>query len=295
MITADRCRGEAERGDHGPHGAKLRCTTDAWGRETVECAYCGSTHDTPETHEDARRSRAAVHRGDPLAESGDSLPDGMECGPAEAVGRVGGPTRERWCGHGWGGANECPLCAEEVGAVAASVPIPLDAYDPALLVDALDEADPRREPEGPPESVGATGPEWREPSWTAVEWRPAEGEPEEIGAPGSVSYRTVDAVRSETARRQAVGELAERCVGEGSGETGDAESGAGGGGGRVSREPDDRRRVVIDAVRSASGPVTTESVVEKTPLEESVVVEVLDRLRTHGRVVSAVNGYVPAD
>jgi hypothetical protein len=61
MIDADLCRSQAENGMHGPHGSVLRCTT-AYGQETVECAHCGSHHDVPDTHAEARRARAESFR-----------------------------------------------------------------------------------------------------------------------------------------------------------------------------------------------------------------------------------------
>jgi len=291
MITADRCRSEAADGDHGPHGAILRCTTDAWGREVVECAYCGSHHDTPDTHAEARRSRAAIHRGDPLEEPGDGLPDGMECGRDQAVARVGHESRVRWCGHGWGRVDKCPLCATAVGAVAADVPIPEDAYDPALRIDRLDEADPRRpDPSGPPGSVGAVGPEWREAEWVAGEWRPAEGEPEEIGAPGSVEWRTVTDVPRETARRVALGDLAAQCAGVSEG----AESAAGSTGeppeGSARPSPPSGRRAVVEAVRGAES-VSVPTVAGETGLEPSVVVEWLEQLAHAGVVQDTADGW----
>lgn len=292
MITADRCRTEAADGDHGPHGAKLRCTTDAWGRETVECAYCGSTHDTPDTHEEARRSRAALHRGERLEEPGAELPDGLECGAGGWVARVGHESRERWCGHGWGGENECPLCASEIGAVPPDVPIPEAAYDPALRIDRLDEADPRRPPpEGPPEPVGYTGPEYGEPEWEALEWRPAEGEPEEIGAPGSVEWRTVTEVPQETARRVAVGELAARCVGEREGGEGAAGSGGEPSGESGPPSTPSGRRAVMEAVRGAES-VSVPAVAGRTGLEPSVVEEWLERLSGEGVVRDTADGWL---
>ena len=286
MITADRCRSEAADGDHGPHGAKLRCTTDAWGRETVECAYCGSHHDVPDTHEEARRSRAVIHRGERLEEPGADLPDGLECGPGEWVARVGGESRVRWCGHGWGRDDECPLCASTVGAVAADVPIPPDAFDAALLVDRLDAVDPRRpEPAGPPEPVGCVGPEYGEPTWAAVELRTGDGETHEIGAPGSVEYRVVTDVPGETARRAAVGALAAECVGAGSGERGGDVSGPSGAVGPTApAAPPDGRKAILDALRGEREPLSVATVAGRAGLAPDAATDYLSRMAETGRV-----------
>lgn len=268
MIDADWCRTEADDGLHGPHGSRLNIGTDAWGRETVECAHCGSTHDVPDTHREARRARAEIHRAGPLEEPDD------DAGAAPV--RASTTTVERWCPHP-AGSNRCPLCAEEQGAVPPDVPIPDVAFNPAVLVGWLLD-DP------PPD--GRAGRRSRttepEPEWTAVEVRMPDGEAHPIGTPGGVEFRRVtDAPADpEVAYRRRLASLEDRLA--------DVESDG-------PEQVEDMRRVVIDAVRDASGPVTAEAVARETPVTEETVAEVLGQLRTHGRVVPVAGGYVPAD
>jgi hypothetical protein len=126
-ADADRCK---QRYEHGgcdqevDHGEEI--TTSNKGSNRVECLHCGSPHGIDQT-----RSIAA-HRLD--SESADEavLADG---GSRElwdewvAAWRALEPTTlVRECHHEE--PNQCPLCAEYVGAVDASVPIPDDAYVP---------------------------------------------------------------------------------------------------------------------------------------------------------------------
>jgi hypothetical protein len=300
MITADRCRSEATDGDHGPHGARLRCTTDAWGRETVECAYCGSHHDTPDTHAAARRSRAATcrTRDGPDADRGHGhAADGADGDrpelsawgrSARAARHDGGPTRSRWCGHGWGRNDECPLCATEPGAVPASAPIPSDVFDPRELVARLDALDPRRPP--PPDDDRTethVGAEYHGPEWEATALKTADGETHSVGASGSVEYRTVTTVAVAGVRRRRAGTLDAAA-------DADAADGDGAADGDDDGDDDtpDHRRAILDALRGERSPRGVAWVAGATGLSPDMTEEWLGRLARSGRATETADGWV---
>lgn len=170
MIDADLCRSQAESGEHGPHGSRLRCTTDAWGRETVECAHCGSHHDVPDTYAEARKARAKAFREpDPPDESTEPEQSFEQKWPSANAGASVGVwhTAERkrendppgldFSPVRWGGVAYCAACGEtdpdEDGECSANsykdgsyevfCPIPPEHYGEHSVVKQYDENDPQ--------------------------------------------------------------------------------------------------------------------------------------------------------
>jgi hypothetical protein len=293
MITADRCRSEAADGDHGPHGARLRCTTDAWGRETVECAFCGSHHGVPDTHAAARRSRAATcrtadgpdgdHDHDHAADGDGDRPELSAWGRSARAGRCdGGPTRSRWCGHGWGRNDVCPLCATEPGAVPSSAPIPDDAYDPASLIGRLDALDPRRPP--PPDAdrtEAHVGAEYHGPEWRPTAYETADGETHAVGPSGAVEYRTVTTVAVAGVRRRRAGTLDDAADADAT--DADATDAA--------DDTPDHRRAILDALRGERSPRGVAWVAGATGLAPDTTEEWLGRLARSGRATETADGW----
>lgn len=267
LIDADRCRSECEEGRHGPHGAVLSLTTDAWGRERVECAHCGSAHDVPDTHRAAQHSRAVAHREESDEES---EPERDTWRDADAVGRVSEPVRERECPHP-DGANECPLCAESVGAVDATAPIPAEASAP----------------EPPPGSVERTG--WVDADADAPEWQlvavvDGDGEEHEVsGGGGGVEYVEVTDRLGTGGCRFRV-----RQYEQGADESGEERRD----GGAEASHPDGRR-AILDAVRAASSGAkgaTVPEVAGRAGMDPETVEEYVSALARTGRVRSVGAG-----
>lgn len=169
MIDADLCRSQAENGKHGPHGSRLRCTTDAWGRETVECVHCGSHHDVPDTHAEARRARAEAFREpDPPDGSTESEQSLEERWPSATVGASVGSSITgirsndstidiEFSPVRWGGTSYCSVCGEtdpdeetecagdsyKDGSYDGFCPVPPEHYGKHTIVEQYGENDPQ--------------------------------------------------------------------------------------------------------------------------------------------------------
>jgi hypothetical protein len=146
-VRADRCRQEFEdpeaRQSHD-HGEEI-VRSDRPGVE-FECAECGSPWRIDQEPGTLVRARLAAEEARLLSSVVESRDSGGFNGSLSG-GEAGGSARSRWesaraaasvgcepvereCGHPEG-SNRCPLCAESVGAVSASVPIPSEAGPPS--------------------------------------------------------------------------------------------------------------------------------------------------------------------
>jgi len=197
-IDADKCQQQfldPETEQEHQHGERVERAPDYLQQRGVRwvCAECGSPHGIDQSEQSLARmrlsgsemaeTRTAVADGGVVVEDGDvgssDVPQTLagRWPSATGAGRVGGPVRERECGHP-DGSDQCPLCASETESpnhtVSGEVPIPDSATAPPA--ETVRESF-SREPEWRPEAVVQ--------AWSDDD----EGTP--IGSPGGTAFGEV--------------------------------------------------------------------------------------------------------